>query len=543
MSRPGRDPELGLKPGPVQRPGLLDGTHHVVAPVHDHAGDALQFVRIVQDLVVAQEGVLHEIVALDARQAQGRGIFCKMLQHFGLRDQVGRAAFPGGPGACGLALHVRIIRCQAPVERCDQVVPLVRRDDPDVRLPQFRVDPTGTLLVKPLDVPPATQEDAAQDEPCNTLRMRLGVDQCKGSPPRATDHQPGINLQVHADAFDIGNKILSSVATQFRMRRGTPAAALIEQDDPVMLRVEEPAMKGLTSGTRTAVQEHDGCAFGIAAFLDPKGVQVRHLELELKVRFDLRIQLQVFHSVISGNGSTVLDGNFRELLLHHKPAHLDIRYAFSLAMPAMPAVRQHMRSLSYTEVPEAIEVVRNSRASLPARACLEFVILTACRSGETRLARWREINFDEHLWIIPPVRMKQGREHRQALCVQAITLLKSLHELRDECDLVFPSPMKKGKPLSDMSLTKVLRDNGLADHATVHGFRSSFRTWASERTDADHAVMELCLAHAVGSAVEQAYARSDLLAKRRRLMDQWGSFVVGSNDRNVVQFHGQKCTA
>ena len=99
--------------------------------------------------------------------------------------------------------------------------------------------------------------------------------------------------------------------------------------------------------------------------------------------------------------------------------------------------------------------------------------------------------------------------------------------LRDESDLIFPSPLKRGRPLSNMSLTKVLRDTGLADRATVHGFRTSFRTWASERTNAAHAVMELSLAHVVGSPVERAYARSDLLAKRRRLMDQWSRFVNG----------------
>ena len=208
------------------------------------------------------------------------------------------------------------------------------------------------------------------------------------------------------------------------------------------------------------------------------------------------------------------------------------------ALPSMPSVKAHFRSLPYTDIPRAVEIIRSSRASLAAKACLEFVILTACRSGEARLAQWSEINLEERLWTIPASRMKQGREHRQPLNDQAISVLKNMQALRDESDLVFPSPVRRGKPLSDMSLTKVLRDNNLADRATVHGFRSSFRTWASERTNADHAVMELCLAHAVGSSVEQAYARSDLLAKRRRLMAQWGVFVVGSTDMNVVQLHG-----
>ena len=166
------------------------------------------------------------------------------------------------------------------------------------------------------------------------------------------------------------------------------------------------------------------------------------------------------------------------------------------------------------------------------------MILTACRSGEARLAQWSEINLEERLWTIPASRMKQGHEHRQPLNDQAIAVLKSMQALRDESDLIFPSPVRKGNSLSDMTLTKVLRDNNLADRATVHGFRSSFRTWASERTSADHAVMELCLAHAVGSAVEQAYARSDLLAKRHILMDQWGTFVVDSTYEKVVQLRG-----
>ena len=207
------------------------------------------------------------------------------------------------------------------------------------------------------------------------------------------------------------------------------------------------------------------------------------------------------------------------------------------ALPSMPAIKENLRSLPYVEVPEAIEIIRNSKASMAAKACLEFVILTACRSGEARLAQWSEIDLEERLWTIPASRMKQGREHRQPLNNQAIAVLKSIQILRDESDLIFPSPVRKDKPLSDMTLTKVLRDNHLADRATVHGFRSSFRTWASERTSADHAVMELCLAHAVGSAVEQAYARSDLLAKRRRLMDRWGAFVDYSTDRKVVVLH------
>ena len=131
--------------------------------------------------------------------------------------------------------------------------------------------------------------------------------------------------------------------------------------------------------------------------------------------------------------------------------------------------------------------------------------------------------------------MKGGAEHRVPLSEAATAALEAVRPLRDGADLVFPSPVRPGRPLSDMALTKVLRDTGLADRTTVHGFRTAFRTWASERTNADHAVMELSLAHAVGSALERAYARSDLLAKRRRLMDQWGAFVTEIGGAKVVK--------
>lgn len=121
--------------------------------------------------------------------------------------------------------------------------------------------------------------------------------------------------------------------------------------------------------------------------------------------------------------------------------------------------------------------------------------------------------------------MNAGIEHRVPLSDAALAVLDGARSLRDESDLIFPSPARSRRPMSDMTLTKVLRVTGLADRATVRGFRSSFRTWASEKTDAPHAVMELSLAHSVGTAVEQAYARSDLLARRRKLMQQWADFV------------------
>ena len=207
--------------------------------------------------------------------------------------------------------------------------------------------------------------------------------------------------------------------------------------------------------------------------------------------------------------------------------------AINAALPATTALKVHFRALPYPDVGAALDVIEASRASVSARACLRFVVLTACRSGEARLATWGEIDLDAGEWRIPAARMKTGVEHRVPLSGAALAVLESVQPLRDRFDLLFPSPSRPGKPLSDMTLTKVLRDTGLADRATVHGFRSAFRTWASERTSVPHAVCEMALAHRVGSDVERSYARSDLFEKRRGLMVAWAEYASGAGAKVV----------
>ena len=202
--------------------------------------------------------------------------------------------------------------------------------------------------------------------------------------------------------------------------------------------------------------------------------------------------------------------------------------AINAALPATKALKVHFRALPYPELAAALETIEASRASVSARACLRFVVLTASRSGEARLATWAEIDLQAREWRIPGARMKTGAEHRVPLSDAVLAVLESVRPLRDRSDLLFPSPVRPGRPLSDMSLTKVLRDTGLADRATVHGFRSAFRTWASERTSVPHAVCEMALAHRVGSDVERSYARSDLFEKRRGLMTAWAEYVAGA---------------
>ena len=175
-----------------------------------------------------------------------------------------------------------------------------------------------------------------------------------------------------------------------------------------------------------------------------------------------------------------------------------------------------------------VEAVRQSQASLAAKWCLEFLILTAARSGEARGAAWAEIDMDAATWTVPATRMKAHTEHRVPLCGRALAILDEAQIIDDGSGLVFPSTVRPGCPMSDMTLTVVLRRIGVADRATVHGFRSSFRDFAAECTNAPHAVMELSLAHAVGNSVEAAYARSDLFNRRRALMEQWAAYLEGT---------------
>ena len=208
--------------------------------------------------------------------------------------------------------------------------------------------------------------------------------------------------------------------------------------------------------------------------------------------------------------------------------------AISAALPSTRSMKRHFRALPYGEVAAALETIEASGASVSARACLRFVVLTACRSGEARGATWSEIDLDAREWRIPAERMKTAAEHRVPLSDATLAVLESVRPLRGTADLVFPSPLRASRPLSDMTLTKVLRDTGLADRATVHGFRAAFRTYAAERTSFPHAVCEQALAHAVGSDVERSYARSDLFDKRRQLMDQWAQFATGSGSTGKV---------
>jgi integrase len=193
------------------------------------------------------------------------------------------------------------------------------------------------------------------------------------------------------------------------------------------------------------------------------------------------------------------------------------------------------RALPYAQVPDFLARLRATNSWPATRLAFEWLVLTATRSGETRLARWAEIDEQAALWTIPAERMKAKRPHSVPLSPRCLEILQALRPVypHGPDDLMFPS-MKSGAPLSDMTLTKVLRDMGLADSATVHGMRSSFKVWCAEVAKVRDEVSEAALAHVIPEKVRAAYLRTDFLEERRPLMQAWAQFVAKHRPADTV---------
>jgi integrase len=203
------------------------------------------------------------------------------------------------------------------------------------------------------------------------------------------------------------------------------------------------------------------------------------------------------------------------------------------ALPKIRAERGHHAAMGWRDVP-AFQTQLAAREGVSA-ACLQFLILTAARSGEARGARWEEIDVAGAVWNIPGVRMKAGKLHRVPLSPEALDVLAQVRGL--DPALCFPAPRRgedgAGRQLTDMAFKALCGRIGAEGH-TTHGFRSSFRDWCSEAAKADPELCEAALAHATGNAVTRAYARSDLFDRRRALMDSWGRFCAGKTGQVVA---------
>jgi integrase len=224
-------------------------------------------------------------------------------------------------------------------------------------------------------------------------------------------------------------------------------------------------------------------------------------------------------SRVRGRIESILDwAGVRGLRTGENPArwrgHLD------KLLPAPSKVQRvsHHAAMPYGDLPNFMAALR--KQSGDAARALEFTIITAARSGETFGATWREIDLENAVWTIPGERMKSGRDHRVPLPSSALAILHGMLSTKDG-DPVFRG-QRSGRPLAGTAMIDVLAH--MKRQATVHGFRSTFRDWAAETTDYAGEVVEMALAHAVGSAVEAAYRRGDLFEKRRLLMSDWAKF-------------------
>ena len=198
------------------------------------------------------------------------------------------------------------------------------------------------------------------------------------------------------------------------------------------------------------------------------------------------------------------------------PISIDVVRA---GLPKVKQKTKHFRSMPWQDVPSFIpQLLEDKKLS---KLALAFTILTAARSGEVRNMTWGEIDLEGRLWRLDGNRMKMGRDHVVPLSEAAVSILK---RVQTNDGLVFPSSM--GKPMSDMTLTMLLRRMLSENAPTVHGFRSSFTDWAAEETDMPREVVDASLAHLTGNKVDVAYRRTDFLKKRRELMEDWANFLL-----------------
>ena len=200
------------------------------------------------------------------------------------------------------------------------------------------------------------------------------------------------------------------------------------------------------------------------------------------------------------------------------------------ALPKNTKAREveHHASCPHDQVGALLVQVRNSRSSDNVKWAFEFIVLTAARSGEVRNAVWEEIDAKTKTWVIPKGRMKAGREHSVPLSPAAWEILQRARarwpKNTEPSGLIFPG--EKNKAISDMTLTQLLRR--MQQPYTVHGFRASFRTWGAERAHYEHDMLEIALSHIVGDATVRAYHRSDMVEKRRKLMNDWAIYLLSN---------------
>lgn len=207
----------------------------------------------------------------------------------------------------------------------------------------------------------------------------------------------------------------------------------------------------------------------------------------------------------------------------------DPSVAIAQALPKDKQAKAHRKALAYSDVADCMAAIEQSGAGVSTKLAFRLLVLTASRSGEVRLARWCQIDWKAEggpVWTRPASIMKAKKAHSVPLSQAAVAILLEAQEVSDFSDgeaLIFPGTVQ-GKPLSDATLLKLVRENGY--DIDIHGFRTSFRTWTQEKTDFPREVAEAALAHTIKDQAEAAYARSELMEKRRELGEAWAAYLA-----------------
>ena len=284
MARFADDAQLRARPALVQQGGVVERADHVVAAVDDLAGNIGEPLHVVENLVFLDEALVDEIVSLDPGQGQGPVRRGEFRQAAWVHPQGGAASLPGCPSLGRGHAREFVLAGEALVVGVEQAVALALRDWPQEILPAVGEDPARAVAVEPVEVALSAEEYAAQHHRCHPARMRLGVEQAQGCAPGAAEQHPLFDAEIFADFLHVGDEVAGGVLAQFAMWLRAAAAALVEGDDAVQLRVEEAAGVAVAGRAGAAMDEDHRNAGRIAGFVEIQLVQARDLELVPLVR-------------------------------------------------------------------------------------------------------------------------------------------------------------------------------------------------------------------------------------------------------------------
>jgi integrase len=351
---------------------------------------------------------------------------------------------------------------------------------------------------------------------------------------KVRDVRDQLRLLLRAGIDPLTQAILEHTETEEQERRRKAAAVTFRYAAKQYIASHSSAWKGRRSSATAWVQTLEDYVYPVIGDVACSAVTT---ELVLKILTPIWAKIPPTAKLIRGRIEAILDyAKTNGWRAGENPATWRGNLKFTLPPPNKIKPVRHHPAMPIRDVPAFLRRLEKIPGS--AALALRLCILTASRTGETLYAPWEEIDLTARVWTIPADRMKADQEHRVPLSDAAMEVLTEASRRRkgekDPHAYVFPSDVLPTHPLSAMALLMLLRREEQGS-VTTHGFRSTFRDWAGETTNHPREVVEMCLAHRLGDKAEQAYARGDLFQKRRRLMDEWGSFCTTQAAKNVVQ--------